>query len=195
MTFADSAGDSMTVTGPGSYTFNWGPITSFSITPHNILDSLDQRGYVNNIVVDSLADYSLTVNPATSLNPTAGAFPAGTVGVAYDQSLMAVGGTGLVSLEVSNVQNPIPGLSLPAWSAGSLDLSGTPIAAGTETFSVYRHRRPGCVYDDRLLDHGRRLRLRRRPVRRRPVRRHRAVGGSPVNPMSPSPSSKRPPST
>ena len=51
LTFTDSNGDTMTVTAGGTYTFNWGPITSFTITPNNLLDSVDQRGYVDSIAV------------------------------------------------------------------------------------------------------------------------------------------------
>ena len=51
LTFTDSNGDSMTVTAAGTYALNWGPITSFTITPHNLLDSLNQRGYVDTISV------------------------------------------------------------------------------------------------------------------------------------------------
>ncbi len=51
LTFTDSNGDSLNVTAPGTYHLNWGPITSFTITPHNLLDSLDQRGYVDSINV------------------------------------------------------------------------------------------------------------------------------------------------
>jgi hypothetical protein len=51
LTFTDSKGDSLTVTAAGTYYLNWGPISSFTITPHNLLDSLDQRGYVDSISV------------------------------------------------------------------------------------------------------------------------------------------------
>src|SRR5207253_2840913 len=39
-------------------------------------------------------------------------------------------------LVVSNVQNAIPGLSVPAGGSNTLTVSGTPTAAGTETFTV-----------------------------------------------------------
>ncbi len=134
LTFADSAGDTMTVTATGTYTFNWGPITSFSITPNNLLDSLDQRGYVDDIMVNSLSNYALTVAPAITLTPSP--LPAGTINTAYDQTIAVYGGTGLINLAVSNVQNAIPGLTIPSSGTGALEVSGTPTAAGTETFTV-----------------------------------------------------------
>jgi len=51
LTFTDSNGDSLTATAAGTYSFNWGPITSFTITPNNLLDSVDERGYVDSIAV------------------------------------------------------------------------------------------------------------------------------------------------
>ena len=78
--------------------------------------------------------YSITVNPAVSLTlPT---LAADTVGVAYNKTITASGGTGTVALVVSNIQNAINGLSVPASGSGSLAITGTPTAAGTETFTV-----------------------------------------------------------
>ncbi|MGO8746980.1 MAG: beta strand repeat-containing protein [Thermoguttaceae bacterium] len=59
-----------------------------------------------------------------------------TVGVAYNQTIAALGGTGTVTLSVSNLQNAIPGLTLVNNGNGSLTISGTPTAAGNETFTV-----------------------------------------------------------
>ena len=78
--------------------------------------------------------YSVTVNPAVSLTlPT---LAADTLGVVYNQTIAASGGTGSVTLVVSNIQNAINGLSVPAVGSGSLTVTGTPSAAGTETFTV-----------------------------------------------------------
>ncbi len=55
LTFSDSKGDSITVTQAGTYDLNWGPITSFTITPHNLLSSLDQRGYVDSIGLEPVS--------------------------------------------------------------------------------------------------------------------------------------------
>ncbi len=134
LTFADSAGDSMTVTATGNYTFNWGPITWLSVTPNNLLDSASSRGYVNDIVVSSLSNYALTIDPAVTFTPSP--LPAGTVNTAYAQTIAVYGGTGLINLAVSNVQNAIAGLVVQASGTGNLSVSGTPTAKGTETFKV-----------------------------------------------------------
>ena len=88
---------------------------------------------------DTLGDttstnYSITVNPAVALGPAS--LPADTVNVAYSQTITASGGTGTITLATSNLQGSIPGLSVPASGTGSLMISGTPTAAGTETFTV-----------------------------------------------------------
>ena len=62
--------------------------------------------------------------------------PADTVNVAYHQTLTASGGTGSKGLAVSNIQNAIPGLVVPATGSNSLSITGTPTAAGTETFTI-----------------------------------------------------------
>ena len=62
--------------------------------------------------------------------------PADTIGVAYNQTITASGGTGTLTLAVSNIQGPITGLTVPASGTGSLVVSGTPTAAGTETFTL-----------------------------------------------------------
>ena len=79
-------------------------------------------------------NYSITVNAAPTLSPAT--LPADTVGVAYDQTITADGGTGTLALAVSNIQGPIPGLTVPSSGTGSLVIGGTPTAAGTETFTV-----------------------------------------------------------
>jgi uncharacterized repeat protein (TIGR03803 family) len=80
------------------------------------------------------ATYSITVNPALSLSP--GTLPADTANVPYNQTITTSGGTGTVTLTVSAVNGAIAGLNLPANGTGSLTISGTPTAAGTETFTV-----------------------------------------------------------
>ena len=79
-------------------------------------------------------NYSITINPPVSLTPTT--LPMDPVYVLpYNQVITAVGGTS-PTLAVSNIQNPIPGITVPASGAGSLTISGTPKAPGTETFTV-----------------------------------------------------------
>ncbi len=82
----------------------------------------------------SVDNYSITVNPAIALTPTT--LPADTVSIGYGQTINASGGTGTLALAVSNIQNPIAGLVVPATGTGSLSITGTPTQTGTETFTV-----------------------------------------------------------
>jgi hypothetical protein len=75
-----------------------------------------------------------TVNPAVTLSPPA--LPAGTEGVAYDQTITGSNGTGDKSLDVSNIQNAIPGLYVQSNEINTLNITGTPTGSGTETFTV-----------------------------------------------------------
>src|SRR5205085_2721739 len=54
---------------------------------------------------------------------------------AYNQPITAGGGTGSKTLTV-NVLNAIPGLNVPGSGAGSVTITGTPTATGTEAFTV-----------------------------------------------------------
>ncbi|MGO9109494.1 MAG: G1 family glutamic endopeptidase [Thermoguttaceae bacterium] len=56
--------------------------------------------------------------------------------LAYNQTIVALGGTGTVTLKVSNIKNAIPGLTVPAGGISSLTISGTPTATGNETFTI-----------------------------------------------------------
>ncbi|HEV8062257.1 MAG TPA: SBBP repeat-containing protein [Gemmataceae bacterium] len=84
--------------------------------------------------VTAQTNYSITVNPVVTLSPSS--LPAGATNDAYNQTISASGGTGNINLVVSNVQNPIAGLNVPGSGANSLAITGTPTAAGTETFTV-----------------------------------------------------------
>jgi hypothetical protein len=85
----------------------------------------------NNTVSEN---YSITVNPAVTLgNPV---LPADSINAPYNQMIAASGGTGQIAYVVSNIQNALPGLSVPSNSIGALDITGTPTAAGTETLAV-----------------------------------------------------------
>ena len=159
LTFTASNGDTFTASTMGTYTPNWGPITSFTITPNNIDDSQGGMGYVNDIVLNSLSNYTLTVNPVATLSPSP--LPSSAVGVAYNPnglpSIITSGGTGLSNLAVTNVNGPNLGLTIqtltpdtdadlvtfPLDSATNLSsagpgliITGTPTAAGTDTFTV-----------------------------------------------------------
>jgi fibronectin type 3 domain-containing protein len=82
----------------------------------------------------AVTNYSLTVNPAVALAPSS--LPADTVNVPYGQTVTATGGTGSLTLTVSNLSGSIPGLTIPASGTTSLAITGTPSAAGTVTFKV-----------------------------------------------------------
>ena len=77
---------------------------------------------------------SITVSSPVMLGPSS--LPAGTVNVAYNQTLTASGGTGTLTLAVTKIQNAIAGLVVPASGSYLLGITGTPTAAGTETFTV-----------------------------------------------------------
>ncbi len=77
---------------------------------------------------------SITVSSPVTLGPSS--LPAGTVNVAYNQTLTASGGTGTLTLAVTKIQNAIAGLVVPASGSYLLGITGTPTAAGTETFTV-----------------------------------------------------------
>ncbi len=79
-------------------------------------------------------NYTLMVNSAPTLSTST--LPADTTNVAYNQSISATGGTGSVTLTVSNISNAIPGLSITGNGTGSITISGTPTQAGTEIFTV-----------------------------------------------------------
>ncbi len=78
-------------------------------------------------------DYTVTIAPPPPSITTSSPLPAGTTGVAYSQTLAATGGT----LPYGNWQviaSTLPaGLSL---NLSSGEISGTPTAAGTSTFTV-----------------------------------------------------------
>jgi len=58
-----------------------------------------------------------------------------TINTAYNQTIAALGGTGTVTLSVSNLQNTIPGLTLVN-NGNTITISGTPTTTGNETFTV-----------------------------------------------------------
>ena len=74
--------------------------------------------------------YSVTINAAIVVNPAS--LPAGTVGVAYSQTVSATGGTGSYTFSVSAGVLPA-GLTL---NASSGVISGTPTTAGASSFTI-----------------------------------------------------------
>ena len=97
-------------------------------------------------------NYSITVNSAVTLSPSS--LPADTINIAYNQTITASGGTGTIGLAVSNIQNAVAGLVVPASGTGSLTISGTPTAAGIGDLHGNGHRLLGRYEDHQLLDHG-----------------------------------------
>jgi glycosidase len=78
--------------------------------------------------------YTVTINPVLSLVP--GVLSPGLQNTSYDKTITAFGGTGTVTLLVSNLAGAIAGINVPTSSTGSLVISGTPTATGTETFTL-----------------------------------------------------------
>ncbi len=74
--------------------------------------------------------YTLTVNPAIAVNPAT--LPAGTVGLAYNQTVSATGGNGSYTFAVTSGALPA-GLSLNV-SSGAI--TGSPSSSGSSTFTV-----------------------------------------------------------
>jgi len=79
-------------------------------------------------------DYSFAINPAVSLS--SGPLPNGTIGIDYDTTIIAAGGTGDKQLAVSIISGVIDGLNIPATGTNTLELTGQPTATGTVTFTV-----------------------------------------------------------
>jgi hypothetical protein len=78
--------------------------------------------------------YTVTINPALTLIP--GVLSVGLINTAYNKTISASGGTGTVTLVVTNVTGAIPGLNVPTSATGTLTISGTPTATGTEKLTV-----------------------------------------------------------
>jgi hypothetical protein len=90
-----------------------------------------------------LQAYTIVINapacPAITLLP-APPLPQGTVGVAYNQTITASGGTGPYTFSVTT--GALPAGLLPLTSGGLI--SGTPTTAGTFTFTVTATDASGC---------------------------------------------------
>src|SRR5205807_2298401 len=116
-------------TGTATFTTSTLPAGTYQITA-------TYAGTANFDGSSSLSNTPLTqtINAAVTLSPSS--LPAGAIGVAYNQTITASGGTGDKTLVVSNVQNAIAGLTIPASGTTSIAITGTPTAAGTETFTV-----------------------------------------------------------
>jgi fibronectin type 3 domain-containing protein len=89
---------------------------------------------IDSVGAKATMDYTITVNPSLTLSLTS--LPQDTVNVNYNQAITALGGTPEVTLTVSNVSGAITGLMVPTSATGTLSISGTPTAPGTETFTL-----------------------------------------------------------
>ncbi len=114
---------------PGTNTLTISGTPTASGTMTFDVTATDQAG------ATTVGHYSINVNPAIVLNPATATLPADTVGVAYNQVIAASLGTGVKTLSVT-VQSAVPGLNVPAGGSGSIAITGTPTAAGTEKFTV-----------------------------------------------------------
>jgi cyclophilin family peptidyl-prolyl cis-trans isomerase len=80
--------------------------------------------------------FTMYVNAGT-LSPST--LPDDTINTAYNQTITATDGVGNTTLTVSNILNPIPGLTVPTTgvvNSNQLVITGSPTATGTETFTV-----------------------------------------------------------
>jgi len=84
----------------------------------------------DNVGATATKALSIAINPAVSI--TTASLPADTVGVAYNQTLAATGGTGALAWSISSGSLPA-GLSIVA---GTGAITGTPTTAGTSNFTA-----------------------------------------------------------
>jgi hypothetical protein len=102
LTFTDSNGDSMTVTAAGTYQLDWGPMTSFTITPNNLLDSLNQRGYVDSISVAPVTP-ALRLSPVIMTNTASPVTISGAASVAQEATYtLHLANPGIASTAIQN---------------------------------------------------------------------------------------------
>ncbi len=103
----------------------------------------------------NVATRQIALDPAIALGPPT--LPADTADFAYNEAITASGGTGSVALVVSNIQNPINGLNVPAGGSGSLSITrhahgrrdgdlhghGHRHAGGSDRDHLYHYRQSG----------------------------------------------------
>ena len=90
------------------------PAINGGTSAHNA-PTTDQRGAPR----DSAPDIGAFEAQPFHVNPTV--LPAGTAGAAYNQTITISGGMGTVTLNVTNVSGPIPGLTIPSSGARQPD--------------------------------------------------------------------------
>jgi len=84
----------------------------------------------DNVSATATKALSIVINPAITI--TTSSLPADTVGIAYNQTLAATGGTGALTWSISSGSLPA-GLSLDAASGA---ITGTPTASGASNFTA-----------------------------------------------------------
>ena len=115
---------------------NTGAITgtpTFSSTYNFTITATDSVGATGR------QSYTVVINPAGTVTVNPPTLPSGTVGVPYNQTITATGGTGPYTFSVSG--SLPPGLSLSSSGA----LTGTPTTAGSSTFSIIARESLGAV--------------------------------------------------
>jgi hypothetical protein len=78
--------------------------------------------------------YSFVINAAVTFNPAT--LPDSTVGVLYNKTVKAVGGTGSKTIVVSNYNGTTTGITAPSTSGDTATFNSTPTAPGTVSFDV-----------------------------------------------------------
>ena len=99
-------------------------------------DGFGQSVAISGNTLASTGSNAAYVFGSANLGLSQTSIPPDNANLAYDQTIAAVGGTGTVTLKVSNISGAIKGLTVPSSGTGSLTISGTPTATGTETFTV-----------------------------------------------------------
>ncbi len=118
----------------GSATFDLGTLSAGA---YSLSASYAAQG---NFAASGPAAGSLHISPPITLSPSAPPptvqpLPADTLAIAYNQVITAADGTGTVTL-TATVQTAVPGLIVQPSGIGTLAVTGTPTAAGTESFTV-----------------------------------------------------------
>ncbi|MGD0681438.1 MAG: Ig-like domain repeat protein [Terracidiphilus sp.] len=87
----------------------------------------------NSISPNATQSFTLTVDQAPSITSTNNATFIANSPVSFT---VTTTGYPAVTLTVSNIQNAIPGVTIPSSGSGTITFSGTPTASGTETLTI-----------------------------------------------------------
>src|SRR5205085_525989 len=78
--------------------------------------------------------YQIVINGVVTVSPAT--LPNSSVGVVYNQSITAAGGTGSKTMTVANYSDGGTGLAAPSTSANTVSFNSTPTTAGTVNFDL-----------------------------------------------------------